>query len=221
MKIENEPAAYGFLAALLVLLIAALALGCVREARGRDAGVAMESAVHITIMCVDEAGRLSGGYGSGTIVNDRTVLTAAHIAEDDPGEVCVRRATMVNGKSYLLAPGVSMPDRDLASLVTVDDKFAPTYPVVYGLTPAFGSRVCSMTAHPRFLWRCGDVQRPAEAPGDLTHTIVTEGGNSGSGVYDTRGRLVGIITHRWSCQNGQLCGGKLATLTGYVDRLLG
>jgi hypothetical protein len=128
---------------------------------------------------------------------------------------------MVNKKSYMLIQGVLLPDRDLASLHTVLDTFDPTYPIVHGPTPEYGARVCSTTAYPQFLRMCGDVQMPADPPGDLSHTIVTEGGNSGSGVYDAKGRLIGIITHRWSCQNGQLCGGKLATLEGFVDRLLG
>lgn len=219
MKIENEPAAYGLLAGLLVLLLGLLLAGCTRDVRGRDPKVALESAVLITTTCITADG-VTGWYGSGVIVNDHTVFTAAHIADDPPDSVCVRRATMVNGKTYLLAQNNSMPERDIASLTLVKGTFDPTYAIVYGPAPAFGERVCSMTAFPRFLWRCGDVQQTTEPPGDLYHTIVTEGGNSGSGVYDMQGRLVGIITHRWSCSNGQYCGGKLATLEGYVTWLL-
>ena len=220
MKIQTEPAAYGLLAGLLVLLLGLLLGSCMRDVRGRSAQVALESSVLITTTCVMEDGSVSTWLGSGVVVNNHTVFTAAHIAEDPPGAVCVRRATMVNDKSYLLAPGVTLPERDLASLHTVLEKFDPTHPITHGPAPEYGARVCSTTAYPRFLRMCGDVQMKADPPGDLAHTIITEGGNSGSGVYDARGRLVGIITHRWSCFNGQLCGGKLATLEGYVDRLL-
>lgn len=221
MKIQTKPAAGGFVAALYYVFFIVLALqwSCMREVRGRDAVVALESAVFISIVCVDASG---GGYisgGSGVIVDAYTVFTAAHIADDPPGMVCLRTATMVNGKKYMLAPGKSLPERDLASLASLVSLF-PTLPVVYGPAPGYGERVCSMTAHPRFLWRCGDVQLRADPPGDRSHTIITEGGNSGSGVYDSRGRLVGIITHRWSCSNGQLCGGKMATLEGYIAGLL-
>lgn len=222
MKIENSPAAYGLLAGLATFLAGLLlASGCTHIVRGRDAEVALESVVSITLTCVSPTGGVYGGYGSGVIVNDHTVLTAAHVAVDDDDEVCIRTATMANGKSYTLAPGKARVDRDLASLVTVLDTFDPTYTVVYGPPPPFGSRVCSMTAYPKILWRCGETQMPTDAPGDLYHTITTEGGNSGSGVYDERGRLVGIITHRWSCGNGQYCGGKMATVDGYVLELLG
>lgn len=218
MKIETKPWAGGFLAALLWLcfvVFAVLTSGCIRETRGRDPGVAFESTVLITITCP-----VGMGYGSGVIVNDHTVLTAAHVATDPDGMFCMRTATMVNGRQFLLAPGKILPDQDLASLHLVIERFDPTFPVTFARKPGYGARVCAMTAFPRFLWRCGDVQTTEDLPGDLSHTIVVEPGNSGSGVYDTRGRLVGIITHRWSCSNGQLCGGKLATLEGHVEDLL-
>lgn len=222
MKIQTNPAAGGVVAALwyLLAIVIVVQVGCMREVRGRDAGVAFESAVRITVVCSAPSGSGYISYGSGVIVDDHTVLTAAHVAEDDEGFVCARTATMVNGQTYVVTLGKALPDRDLASLVTVLSTFAPTYPVVYGSSPEYGSRVCSMTAFPRVLWRCGEVQTEADPPGDLSHTIVTEGGNSGSGVYDDRGRLVGIITHRWSCSNGQFCGGKMATLEGHVASLL-
>lgn len=223
MRIETKPWAGGFLAALLWLCFVAFAVltsGCMRDVRGRDPGVAFESTVRITITCATADGQALVGYGSGVIVDDHTVLTAAHVAEDDPGMVCMRMATMVNGKSYILAPGKILHDRDLASMHLMLDAFDPTYPAIFAKPPGYGERVCAMTAFPRFLWRCGDVQTGEDAPGDLSHTIVVEPGNSGSGVYDTRGRLVGIITHRWSCFNGQLCGGKMATLDGYIKDLL-
>lgn len=222
MQIQTKPAAGGFVAALyyLFFIVLALQMACMRDVRGRSAAVALESAVRITTTCIAPDG--SGGMwlGSGVIVNDHTVLTAAHIAEDPPGTACIRTVQMVNGKKYLVVPSKTLPERDLASLETVLETFFPTYPITYGPAPAYGERVCSMTAYPMFLWRCGDAQTEADPPGDRSHTIVTEGGNSGSGVYDSLGRLVGIITHRWSCSNGQYCGGKFATLEGYVTELL-
>ena len=221
MKIETKPSVYGFLCGVYFLLLVAVAVatGRTREVRGRDAGVAFESVVRISVTCITAGGGFAASMGSGVIVDAHTVLTANHIAEDEPGEICVRRAVPVNGRSYLLAPGKTLPDRDLASLVSAEP-FSPTFPVVYGPAPGYGEHVCSMTAYPRVLWRCGEVQTVADPPGDLSHTIMTEGGNSGSGVYDSRGRLVGIITHRWSCSNGQYCGGKMATLEGHLAGLL-
>ena len=223
MRVQNTPGSYGLLAGLFVLLLGMLAnAGCARaQVKGRDAGVAFDSVVTIELTCVDEKGETFYAFGSGVIVSPDTLLTAAHVAEDEEGFTCVRRATMTNGKQYLLVPGIILHDRDLASMHAFATPFDPTYAVVYGPKPAYGSRVCEMSGYPRVLWRCGEVQVTEEAPGDLEHTIIVEPGNSGSGVYDERGRLVGIITHRWSCSNGQICGGKMATLEGYVDELLG
>ncbi len=219
MKIHNSPGAYGILAGLLTLFLGLLAnAGCVHEVRGRDAGIALESTVLITTTCFAPQG-MYGAYGSGVIVGSHTILTAAHVVQDPPGARCMRIARMANGSEYLVVPHKAIPGFDLASLTSVEP-FLPTYPIVYGPPPAFGERVCSMTAFPRYLWRCGEVQQHKKPPGDLAHTITTEGGNSGSGVYDMRGALVGIITHRWTCDNGQHCGGMLATLEGHVAELM-
>jgi S1-C subfamily serine protease len=195
--------------------------GCAaRPAKGRDPIIAFESAVRIVSTCTTADGSIYGAYGSGVIIDRTTLLTAAHVAEDREGVTCVRVAMMMHGKKFLVIPHRVLPDRDLASMKIVFGEFDPTYPVVYGPPPAYGARVCSMVAYPRVLWRCGEAQTRTEPPGDMLHTITTEGGNSGSGVYDMRGRLIGIITHRFWCNNGQHCGGKLALLDGYLKDLL-
>ncbi len=216
---QNHPSAYGFLAGLLTFLCGLVLACCTRDVRGRDAGLALESAVRITSTCMAPDG-VYVSYGSGVIVNDHTILTAAHVAADTKGMVCIRSATMSNGSTYMLLPHKALPAQDLASLQTVYQRFAPTHPVELGSPPAYGSRVCAMVAFPYVLWRCGETQRPVSPPGDLVHTIIIDSGNSGAGVYDTQGRLFGIITHRWSCANGQICGGKLATLADHFAGLL-
>jgi S1-C subfamily serine protease len=220
MKVSNTPGSYGLLAGLLVLLLAAYAnAGCMRSVKGRSAEVAFDQTVLITATCVGPDGSGSIWHGSGVIVDNQTVITAAHVARDPDGMVCIRKVEMANDHTYVVMPGVILPDRDLATLKLLLNEFDPTYPVLYGPAPMFGDRICSMTAYPMWLYRCGEAQKAATPPGDRMHTIVVEGGNSGSGVYDMRGRLVGIITHRFSCSNGQYCGGKLATLEGYLDDL--
>lgn len=219
MKIENEPWAYGFLAGLFVMFVGVLANASCTYVRGRDPQIAFESTALITVVCLggEQAAQM---YGSGVIVDRQTILTAAHVATSPPGFFCVRTATMVTGKRYLLTAGKALPAFDLASLKLAVGEFDPTYPVSYGDSPHFGAHVCAATAYPQHLWRCGETQTSTDPPGDVAHSIVVEPGNSGSGVYDERGRLVGIITHRWSCFNGQLCGGKMASLAGHVKELL-
>lgn len=221
MRIENDPKAYGFLAGLLVLLLVTVAnAGCVPVSAGRKPSIALEQAVKVTATCLDRVGNGAVFFGSGVIVDKNTVLTAGHVAADPEGYACIRTVTMMNDHVYVVMPGKIMRDRDLATLKLLFQDFDPTYPVIYGPPPAFGDRVCAMVSYPYWLYRCGEAQTFAEPPGDRVHTITVEPGNSGSGVYDSHGRLVGIITHRWSCFNGQLCGGKFSTLEGHVEELL-
>ncbi len=222
MKVQNTPAALGFLAGLLVLLFGLIANAGCRFPMERDASVALEQTVQIAATCISETnGSIAQYYGTGVIVDAQTIITAAHVAEDPSGYVCVRSATMMNEHSYLVMPGKILHDRDLATLVLDVGEFDPTYPVIYGAAPKFGDRLCSMVAFPMWLWRCGEAQQTVSPPGDRIHTIIVEPGNSGSGVYNVRGQLVGIITHRWSCVTGQICGGKMSTLEGFVHELTG
>ncbi len=222
MKIHNSPGAYGLLAGLLVLLLGLVAnASCMPPSASaqRDPATALEQAVRIEATCFDKNGALAAFMGSGVIIDKHTIITAAHVATDPEGFVCARTATMVNDHVYEVHLGTALVNRDLGTLVS-DTDFDPTYPVVFGPAPEFGERVCAMTAYPMWLWRCGDAQLPTDPPGDRMHNIIVEPGNSGSGVYDGYGRLIGIITHRWSCSNGQMCGGKFSTLEGFTSALL-
>lgn len=224
MRIQNSPGSYGILAGLLVLLFAAIVNdGCAMTSTsmpGRGAYEALEQAVSIDAVCLAADGSVVGFYGSGVIVNRHTILTAGHVAQDPPGYLCGRVATMSNGHKYSVTAGVVLPDRDLGALVSAD-AFDPTLSITYGPKPAFGEHICAMVAFPMALWRCGEAQGDDAPPGDVVHTITVEPGNSGSGVYDAQGRLIGIITHRWSCGvTGQLCGGKMASLEGYLHELI-
>ncbi len=224
MKIENSPGAYGFLAGLIVLLLGLFAnAGCAHAGAfgGRDVQERYEQAVQITATCTAADGTTSGFYGSGVIVSTHALLTAAHVASEPDGWRCTWEAEMSNGKKYAIHAGTVMHDYDLASMYVADgESFDPTYPVVFGDEPEYGARVCAQTSFPRPLIRCGEAQTKNDPPGNLTHTMLVEPGNSGSGVYDNDGRLVGIITHLFRCSNGQYCGGRMATLEGHVAELL-
>lgn len=75
--------------------------------------------------------------------------------------------------------------------------------------PEVGQWVCLVPAVPRPDRRCG---RRVHDPERIRHTAITQPGNSGSGVYDDRGRLIGIVTHLTKCTNGQICGGIATSL---------
>src|SRR5262249_10452973 len=67
-----------------------------------------------------------------------------------------------------------------------------------------GDVVCSVFALPEKGRRCGEVWPEGERArkhlsGDMTVNFVAEHGMSGSGVWDMRGDLVGIVVHLRPC----------------------
>lgn len=229
MKIENTPGAYGWLAGLLVLLLAAVANASCTHASplmSRSLADRYVEAVEISAMCVQDdgngGGAIVGWGGSGVIVSRTRILTAAHVAATH-GMFCVFSATTIDGKERMIQPAVVLPDFDLASMTILDDEEPFDFsPLAYGVKPTLGDTVCAAVAVPWRGHKCGEVQPDSTPPGDIKFFVVVEPGNSGSGLYNARGELVGIVTHRFFCnQSKQTCGGKAASLDGHVDELLG
>jgi S1-C subfamily serine protease len=223
--IQTEPGAYGLLAGLTVLLLAAAALacgdGCAHPSK-LDYPSALErrydAAVEVTATCDD----MSGWYGSGVIVSKDRVLTAGHVLEGPPGVHCVFVVEDSAGKLYLMHP-VALLDSDHVDLGVLElsspvAKFEMPAPE-YGPPPQLGEWVCTVTAHPRREHKCGQVFKSKKQPGDIRMGIVVEPGNSGSALYDARGRLVGIVVHLYQCDNGQFCSGAATSLAGHMKEL--
>jgi S1-C subfamily serine protease len=193
----------------------------VPEPPGLPPAAQLAGAVTVQAFCAD-----GGGTGSGVIVGPRHVLTAWHVARmacpttyeaeihTPAGET--RRARLVGADR----------DADLA-LLELDRPVAFSVPTV-GPPPAIDDRVCMQANYPYAIRRCGLVGRyhtdaelraaskkdpryPPDA-GDMSHDVTTEPGNSGAGVYDRQGRLVGIVTYYRRCSSGQLCGGRATSL---------
>ena len=224
MKIENKPSAYGFLAGLLVLLLAAFANASCAHAspltsRGLTARYA--EAVEISAVCVREDGAIGGWSGSGVIVSRTRILTAAHVA-GSRGAFCVFSTKTIDGTERMVQPAVVLPDLDIASMTILDGETPFDFsPLAYGARPSLGDTVCAATAVPWRGHKCGEVQPDSSTPGDIKFFVVVEPGNSGSGLYNAAGELVGIVTHRFFCGgSNQTCGGKAASLAGHVDELL-
>jgi hypothetical protein len=109
-----------------------------------------------------------------------------------------------------------MEAEDLASMHPAEGSF-PSFDAVYGPPPPLGAEVCEAPAKPARKHRCGEVEPPRG--GFESSTMIVEPGNSGSGVYDAYGHLVGIAVHMTFCGNGQICGSEYAPLLGRIDDL--
>lgn len=179
---------------------------------GRSPAAQARAAAEVHHACVSEDGRVSLGFGSGVLVDETLVLTAGHVVKCDAKEsaIIVKFPEPVGDR----AARVSVVDHDGDIAVLTLEEAVKLAPAKVGRRPRVDQRICLVTGIPSRERRCGDVQRWEEPPGDTRHDAVTEPGNSGSGVYDGAGRLVGIVTHYVTCRNGQICGGLFTALEG-------
>jgi S1-C subfamily serine protease len=181
-----------------------------RAARAVDATYA--NTVRITNLC--------GGMGSGVVVSKYHVITAAHVVEGSAG--CELPLVVEVGlgaekpTAYLMTIDVLDEESDLARLIIVGLGAFDTIAPIIAPPPVLGGEVCLSSGVPSWTRRCGQTwPRGRDSAGDIRHEVVTEPGNSGGGVYDRAGRLVGIVTHYRACPaNGQLCGGRATSLVG-------
>lgn len=185
---------------LLFLVFVALTLfglvwavpGCSTAPRGRTPAEQAAGAVEVAVACTQPDGKWSLQQGSGVIVGRHHALTASHVI------ACRIRAVV----TVILADGQQIPaDVDLISLRSDLARLelradVPLRPAVRAKAE-MGVRVCVVHARPRRGRACGTVTSLSD--GELAD-IGTDGrtipGNSGSGLYDDAGRLVGVVTHK-------------------------
>lgn len=162
--------------------------------------------------------------GSGVVVDELHVLTAAHVVKCLDGQhvawVGVRaahrglRVAVVERGDWAhdvvrlrLAQPVSGAPRPARAVAVVGRAMCSAV-----RTPA-AARYCGVTLEVRY-------RRVSDKLVDIHGGWTSLPGNSGGGLYDLQGRLVGLVTNRDACPDGQhegWCGGlatSLATLDG-------
>ncbi len=145
---------------------------------------------------------------SGVLVSDHQVVTAAHCA-DGEAILTVKRS---DGTETIFQLEVLIPGSDLARLETVSGWFGDAPSRVNTNTVDLGERVCIAAVVPRRDHKCGEVQKLTSD--GFFHSAITEHGNSGGGVYDDDGNLVGIVSTLYTASNGQIIGGGVHSLAG-------
>ena len=173
--------------ALSIVLAVCGACGLPDRGVRRPAPEQDRAAVRIDTMC--------GSSGSGVIVSRAQVLTALHVVLSCPmGRLAV---TDADGTVRLAELEIAT-NRDVARLVLAEGE--PDFPIgsIPRVKPArVGARVCISAAAPKRGRACGTVRKVAPNPtGGVEHSAPTVPGNSGSGLYDAYGSLVGIVVWR-------------------------
>lgn len=233
MKIENNPGSYGLLVGLLVMLLGVFANASCSHVPppnqpllevligARNAAQQAAASVKIITDC---------GSGSGVLVDDSHVLTAAHVVNCAGWPLMVPPELLVvetlDGTRYTLTSAEVDGYRDLARL-TLADKVKGINPVPIRHATVH-DKVCWAASVPKREVKCGKVgdldQRRDYGDVELVTGSVWFG-NSGSGVYDSGGALIGLAVRLHWCnmldamiwdmagiEPNQMCGGRISSI---------
>lgn len=160
-----------------------------------DAGPSTGPIERAVVVETEACGHASGTTGSGVIVGDGEVITAAHVvigasevrvlAGSDPVVAMVIRLDVTTDLALLRVPRVAATEVEVVEVATED-----AVTVVGGAS----SGTVDATATRRLLMDVDDVRsqtRSQRAGFELDAAILP--GDSGAGVFDSQGRLVGIV----------------------------
>jgi len=198
----------------IVVAIAAVLAGCSgclarRVVIGARSPVQQSTgAVELTVVC--PSGQIF--IGTGVALSADRVLTAYHVVSACGGEPMAIVAEQGGGIAAIVAVEAIAPTADVARLVALVGSELTAAPIAIGPAPSIGEPVCVAARNPYSARRCGVVEYDEGGPHGIRHSVIVEPGNSGAGLYDRDGRLVGIVTKLYQCGNGQICGGRATGL---------
>lgn len=184
---------YGVRVSPVLAVSLALSLACA----GRTVHEQVVAAVDIEVRCgpSDEDVQV----GTGVAVSDRLVVTALHVVTCDGG---AEPQVLVDQGSGVAVPGrveVELPEIDVARVVVPPGSLSASR-VSVGPRPRVGDgHLTVVTAEP--VWQVKECVPQPDQPlgsdspaGAIGVGCLIVPGNSGAGVYDSRGMLVGVIS---------------------------
>lgn len=163
--------------------IAFIALASCHRPLQRPVIVQKDAAVRIETVCA---------AGTGVIVGSHTILTALHVLTCDNSVVDAVKVTLPSGRAYIADTEVAV-FKDLGRLHVNEDL---AFKAPHVASAKVGRQVCAETAVPKRGRTCGTVTTTGIGDSDIAFTADVTFGNSGSGVYDANGFLVGIVTRK-------------------------
>lgn len=185
-------------------VFALLVLCCARPPAAMSPESAPDLPDAVTIMCF--AGP-NTRVGSGVVVGEQHVVTAAHVVSC-PGKVFVGVGDTKQKEWHLATIQSADFLADVVRLKVPDTRLM-VGSVETSPPPPPDSIICAMTAVPNFRKKCGLVRHINV--GSFWHTAPVVPGNSGSGMFNSTGELVGIVS-TWVQCNGESCGGTSASI---------
>lgn len=150
------------------------------------AHVTTPAAIRVDVECPSGTTR----RGSAVAVGPRLVTTAAHVVPC--GRAAMVVLTLADGRVIPAYVSVTLDREDLAILLPTTD----VADVRLRLAPARPGPVCFTAAAPERGVHCGSIERVVSGVIVLSGRIVH--GNSGSGLFNAQGELVGIVTGRYA-----------------------
>lgn len=206
--------------ALFIFLLLVLVLLCISCAPHSSHTLTLDqqaaSAVQITTYCkATQTSKDDAWSGSGAVIDARHVITAGHVVNCLDQKI--DHIDITGGLAGNQIRHVTLIVADFvhdAALLTLEEPLLEA-PWVDVVEPEIGRRACSESAVPERGRHCGIVRevryrdiRQLSVDVDVSFTIAS--GNSGSGVYDSEGRLIGVVTHSRSV--GKPPGGLVTSL---------
>lgn len=161
-----------------------------------EAWLTRQAAVQINVICPD-----GGGGGSGSTVSDHQVVTARHVAICDDGSVALMTVETIDGAIRIAQVerwGPEGTDVVLLRIPEVEPRFK-RWLTVSTRKPLVGEELCwigrDSSSFPP-LKQCGPFEGTYSGVTDEYNIISAHGvpGNSGSGIFDSGGRVLGVLS---------------------------